>query len=88
MLFIILAKLRGKMTPEFNEATEKAMKNPPPGVKIREVFWTLGQYDFVIIQEAPDEKVALQMAIPWGEFCESQTLVAIPDEEARKMVFK
>lgn len=86
MFFVTLAKMRGKMTPAFREVTQKALKSPPPGLKIHNVFWTLGQYDFVIIYEAPDEREAMKMAIPWGEFCETRTMVAIPNEEAQKML--
>ncbi len=86
MLFVTLAKLRGKLTPAFTEATQRTLKSPPPGLKIHNVFWTLGQYDFVIIYEASNEKEAMKMAVPWVEFCETQTMVAIPNEEARKIL--
>jgi len=86
MLFVVLAKLRGKITPEFIEATQKTCKNPPPGIKYHNIFWTLGQYDFVIIYEAPDEKKAIKWAIPWVEFCEIQTMVAVSHEEALKLL--
>jgi uncharacterized protein with GYD domain len=85
MHFIVLAKMRGEMTPEFKEANEKAMRKPPPGIKIHNVFWTLGQYDFVILYEAPSEKEAIKMGTAWSKFCESQTMVAIPTEEAQKL---
>jgi uncharacterized protein with GYD domain len=85
MFFIVLAKMRGEMTPEFREMNQKTMKNPPPGVKIHNVFWTLGQYDFVIVYEAPNEKDAMKMGAAWGKFVESQTLTAIPQEEAGKL---
>jgi len=85
MFFVVLAKIRGEITPEFQEATQKAMKSPPPGLKIHNVFWTLGQYDFVIIYEAPNEKAAVMMGASWAKFCETQTLVAVPQEEAQKM---
>jgi len=87
MFFVTLAKMRGKMTPAFRVATRKTLKSPPPGLKIHNVFWTLGQYDFVILYEAPNEKEAVKMAIRWNEFCETQTMVAVPQQEAEK-VFK
>ena len=86
MFFVVLAKLRGKITPAFIEATEKALKSPPTGVKINNVFWTLGEYDFVIMYEAPNEKEAIIMGTAWVEFCETQTMVAIPHEEAKKLL--
>jgi uncharacterized protein with GYD domain len=88
VFFVVLAKLKGKMSPAFMEATEKALKSPPPGLKIHNVFWTLGQYDFIIIYEAPNEKAAIKMGTEWAEFCDTQTLVAVPNEEAKKMLLK
>ena len=88
MFFIVLAKLKGKISPAFMEATEKALKSPPPELNIHNVFWTLGQYDFVIIYEAPSEKAAIKMGTEWMEFCDTQTLVAVPNEEAKQMFSK
>jgi uncharacterized protein with GYD domain len=85
MFFVVLAKMRGEITPEFREATKVAMECPPAGVKIHNVFWTLGQYDFVIIYEAPSEKEAVQMGVAWVKFCETQTMVAVPQDEAQKL---
>jgi len=85
MFFIVLAKLRGKITPAFREATQKALKSPSPGLKIHNLFWTLGQYDLVIVYEAPNEKEAMKMGATMTEFCETQTLVAIPHEKAQKL---
>jgi uncharacterized protein with GYD domain len=85
LYFIVLAKMRGEMTPEFKEANQKAMTNPPPGVKIHNVFYTLGLYDFVIVYEAPSEKEAMKMGAAWAKWVESQTLTAIPQETAQKL---
>jgi len=85
MFFIVLAKMKGELTPEFRKATQKTLKSPHPELKIQNVFWTLGQYDFVIIYEAPNEKEALKMGTAWGRFCHCQTMVAIPSKEAQKL---
>jgi uncharacterized protein with GYD domain len=85
LFFIVLAKMRGEMTPEFRELNAKTMKNPPRGVKIHSVFWTLGRYDFVIVYEAPSEKEAMKMGAAWAKFVASETLTAIPQEEAQKL---
>jgi len=61
MFFIVLAKMKGESTAEFKKQLRKPLKIPPPGMKIQNVFWTFGQYDFVILYEAPDEKGALKM---------------------------
>jgi uncharacterized protein with GYD domain len=79
-----LAKMRGEATPEFREANQKAMENPPPGVKIHNVFWTLGQYDFVIVYEAPNEKETIKI----GAACQvlrNSNLTAIKQEDAQKL---
>ena len=86
MFFVSLIKLKGKVTPALIEAMQKSCKNPPPGIKYQSVFCTLGQYDFVTIFEAPDEKEAMKLNIPWAEFCETQTMVAIPYTEALKLL--
>ena len=86
MFFVALMKIKGKVTPAFVEATQKACKTPPSGIKYHSVFCTLGQYDFVITFEAPDEKEAMKWAMPWAEFCETQTMVAVPYEEALKLL--
>jgi len=88
VFFVVLAKLKVKISPAFMESTEKALKSPPPGMKIHNVFWTLGQYDFIIIYEAPNEKAAIKMGTAWVEFCDTQTLVAVPNDEAKKMFSK
>ena len=88
MFFVVLAKLKGKISPAFMQSTEKALKSPPTGLKIHNVFWTLGQYDFIIIYEAHNEKAAIKMGTEWVEFCDTQTLVAVPNEEAKKMFAK
>ena len=35
---------------DFKSATEKA------GVKVKDIYWTMGQYDVVIIAESPDDE--------------------------------
>ena len=86
MFFVALMKMKGKMTKAFLEATQNSCKSPPPGIKYHSVFCTLGQYDFIITFEAPNEKEAMKWSIPWAEFCETQTMVAVPYEESLKLL--
>ncbi len=86
MFFVALLKMKGKVTQAFIEATQNSCKNPPTDIKYHSVFCTLGQYDFVIIFEAPDEKEAMKWAIPWTEFCETQTMAAVSYTEAMKLL--
>jgi len=86
MFFVALLKMKGKMTQAFIEATQNCCKSPPAGIKYHSVFCTLGQYDFVIIFEAPDEKEAVKWSIPWAEYCETQTMAAVPYTETLKLL--
>ena len=86
MFFVALMKMKGEVTPAFVEATQKACKNPPAGIKYHSVFCTLGQYDFVITFEAADEKEAMKWALPWAQYCETETMVAVPYEETLKLL--
>ena len=88
MFFITLAKLRGDIDEEFSNKTEQFMKNPPAGVKIHNVFYTLGRYDIVILFEAPSEKEAMKAGTTFIDKAATETLVAIPLEEARKILKK
>jgi uncharacterized protein with GYD domain len=85
MFFVALVKMKGKVTPAFVEASQENCKNPPSGIKFHSVFATLGQYDFVITFEATNKKTAVKWAIPWSEFCEIQTMTAVPYEEALQL---
>ena len=86
MFFITLFKLKGKPTKENIERRDKALKDPNAIVKIHSIHWTLGRYDGVIYSEAPNEKAILAMAVTFSEAASSETLVAIPREDALKAV--
>jgi uncharacterized protein with GYD domain len=53
------------------------------GVTVKEQWATLGQYDFITIVEAPDEKTMAKVSVELGSrgTMSSQTLPAIPIEE-------
>ena len=50
------------------------------------MYWTLGRYDGVVIFDAPTEKVAMKFAIMMAEDVRTETMVAIPREEALKLL--
>ena len=56
------------------------------GIKIHQVLQTLGQYDVVIVYEAPNEKVALMTAMNFADKATTETLVAIPQQEVKEML--
>jgi uncharacterized protein with GYD domain len=61
-----------KMVEEFNKK----------GIKVLNWYWTLGRYDTVFIFEAANEKEAMKMSIDVSEWVTSETLIAIPRQEA------
>lgn len=79
---IVLVKLRGKMTKELNDKLSKVIKEQPMGVKVHSVYWTIGRYDVVLIAEAPNEKAAMAILLQFGAEVASETLIAVPRDEA------
>lgn len=55
------------------------------GIKMQ-VYWTLGRYDGVSIIEAPSEKDVMKILIAQQNVVETETLVAIPREEAIELL--
>jgi len=53
------------------------------GVKVLSQYATLGQYDFVTVVEAPDEKTMAKVSVELGSrgTMTSQTLAALPAED-------
>lgn len=90
MRFIHLIKFKGKPTKQKIAQNIKCLEfeKSKDGVKVIDYYWTLGRYDAIMILEAPDEKAALKSSIRRGGCMATETLVAIPVEEARKLVKK
>ena len=87
MIFIALAKWRKKQTKEGIENSNKLWKQmEKEGFKVLEQYWTLGRYDSVAIIEAKDEKAVVRAALRWGDMLATETLVALPREEAIKLI--
>ena|SRR2546421_11469819 len=70
-----------KDTAKRADAITKAVKKT--GVSIREVYWTLGQYDGVLVFDAPDDETATAMMMGIGRMgnIRSQTLRAFSRDE-------
>jgi uncharacterized protein with GYD domain len=81
--------MRGKKTPEKKDAgdTDKLIADwKAKGVNMLNWYWTLGRYDAVVVFEAASEKEAMKMSIGISEWVSTETLVAIPREEAVKLL--
>jgi len=87
MWFIVLSKFRHKPTKqELDKSTAYYAELAKKGTRVHQSFWTLGRYDSVFIIEGRDEKAALQSLMNLPLEIATETLVAIPREEAVKMV--
>ena len=87
MIFISLNKTRGKFgKEEIAKANKFAQTLAKDGVKVLANYWTLGRYDAVWIYEAPDEKAMMKALLRAGDIIATETLVAVPREEAVKLV--
>ena len=73
--------MRGRMD-QFTKTLEELEKQ---GIKWR-IYWTLGRYDAVSIMEAPTEKDVMKLLLPWQDLVDTETMVAVPREEAIKLV--
>ncbi len=87
MLFVVVGKYRMKPTKEINAKAVKLFEQmAAEGVKFIGQYWTLGRYDFVSIAEAKDEKTLMRSILRFGDLISTETLVALPREEAVKLV--
>ena len=80
VLFLTLLAPKGKGEPAVGYL--KKLK-APRGITIRDVYFTLGRYDSVIIFEAPDAKTALSFAMEIGFATDYsvESLTAVPAKE-------
>ncbi|MCH7649482.1 MAG: GYD domain-containing protein [Thaumarchaeota archaeon] len=85
MIFISLIKFR-KKAKDVAEVGNMVLQNLPPGVKMIASYWTIGRFDSVWIYEAPSEKEAMKLGIAIGEVAKSQTMMALPRDEAVKLL--
>lgn len=80
MLFITLLKPKGK-----GEQAIKHLKGlkAPEGITLREVYFTFGRYDGVIIFEAPNETAAMKFVMQTGFTTQytMETLIAVPAKQ-------
>jgi len=60
------------------------------GVKISELFWTLGQYDLVIVAEAPDDETMTAVMLKLASLgnVKSQTMRAFHSKEMEALLQK
>ena len=83
MIFVNLGRFRKKPNKEKAGDTAKVVEEfRKRGIKVLSWYWTLGRYDTVFIFEAASEKEALKVSVDISEWVTTETLVAIPRQEA------
>ena len=89
MIFITLIKWKKapskELQAEMDKGTKMKEEMEKKGIKLN-LYWTLGRYDAVWVMEAPTEKDAMKVALVWQDIIETETMVAIPREEAIKLI--
>ncbi len=80
MLFVTLLSPKGRGTEAVRYLKEL---RAPEGITIRDVYFTFGQYDGMIIFDAPDVKTAMNFVMETGFATDYtvETLTAIPAKE-------
>jgi uncharacterized protein with GYD domain len=88
MIFITLGRFRKKPTKEMIAENTKLVEKwaKETGAKFLGFYWTLGRYDVVGVTDVKDEKTALKVLIQCSDIMSQETLVAVPREEAIKLV--
>jgi uncharacterized protein with GYD domain len=73
-----------KRAEAFRQMAEKS------GVTLQALFWTLGQYDVVVVAEAPDDNTATALSLSVASLgnVHTQTLKAFDAEEMKKILTK
>ena len=73
-----------KRADAFREMAKKS------GATVKELFWTLGQYDIVTIVEAPDDETMTAIGLSAGKLgnVRTQTLRAFPPADIKAILDK
>jgi uncharacterized protein with GYD domain len=85
MLFILLGKFRSKPTKESIASINKYIESlAKDGIKFKDMYWTLGRYDFAHVFEGPNEQVVMKALVGASHVVSTETLVAVPRDEMFK----
>jgi uncharacterized protein with GYD domain len=93
-LYIILGKYTKKGIKEIKDSPMRydAAKNVAQSVggEIKQLYYTMGQYDFVSLVEVPSNEAMIQFlfTIGSGGAVSTETLVAIPAEKGAEILKK
>lgn len=93
-MFVVLVKMTEQGAKSVQELERIIADNRASGekfgVKVHAYYMTQGQYDFVIVAEAPDEQsmTAQAMSVASRGYMKGETLRAFPMDEAKQILQK
>ena len=91
-MFIILANFTDQGIRGVKETTKRAKgfreAAAAMGIKIKDIYWTLGHYDVVVTMDAPDDETVAALMMKTGSLgnLKSQTLRAFSESEIDQLV--
>ena len=92
--FISLINLTQQGIRDFKESPDRAAKfksiAEKIGATVKEVYWTIGPHDAVVIMEAPDDETAAAVMLGLGSLgnVRSQTLRAFNSSQMEDIISK
>ena len=92
--FISLLNFTQQGIRDFKDSPDRAAKFKSMadnvGVKVKEVYWTMGVHDAVLILEAPDDETVAAAMLGLGSFgnVRTQTLRAFNSSEMKEIISK
>ena len=87
LIFVNLGKFRKKPDKASAGGTAKTLEEfKKKGINVLNWYWTLGRYDTVFIFEAASEKDAMKLSTDISEWVATETLIAIPRQEALNLL--
>jgi len=92
--FISLVNFTQQGIRDFKDSPDRAAKfkamAEKVGVTVKEVYWTMGVHDVVLILEAPDDKAVVAVTLSLGSLgnVRTQTLRGFNSSEMREIISK
>ena len=92
--FISLVNLTQDGVREFRASPDRGAKfksmAQEAGVTVKDIYWTMGAYDAVIIMEAPDDETATAVMLSLASLgnVRTQTLRGFTSSEMQKVISK
>ena len=92
--FISLVNLTQQGIRDFKDSPDRAAKFSSmvekAGAKVKEVYWTIGSYDVVVVMEAPDDETAAAVMLGLGSLgnVRTQTMRAFDSSEMKEIISK